>query len=130
MYPVFHESGEYISPGKTDERNKTVRVPVPGETCRLPRYLLIISIAVILIAIIAIPASAISGSDISVQPRGARPRVVNVTIFGFDFNRFDVAAGTAGVGYYVNLKSDSPVSIDDIELMTGSCIIPARRRLR
>jgi hypothetical protein len=91
----------------------------PGMTGRLQRYRRIIAIAAILIAIIAIPASAISGSTISSQPMGTGPRIVNVTIYVVDFNQFDVAAGTVGVDYYVNLKSDSPVSIDDVELMNG-----------
>ena len=83
---------------------------------RLTGYFPVIVLAIILIAI---PASAGAGSDVSVLPAGTGPLVVNITTYVLDFHRFDVATGTVGVDYYLNLKSDSPVSIDDIELMNG-----------
>ena len=80
-------------------------------------YFLFIAIAVFLIAV---PASAGSGSNISVQPAGNAPEHVNISIYVIDFNRVDVGAGTVGVDYYLNLKSDTPVSINDFELMNGA----------
>jgi hypothetical protein len=45
---------------------------------------------------------------------------VNVGVYMVDFNRFEVEAGTVGVDFYLDLKSNSSVSIDDIELMNGA----------
>jgi hypothetical protein len=36
-----------------------------------------------------------------------------------DFSRFDVADGTFATNFYLTLTSDSPVSINDIEIMNG-----------
>lgn len=44
---------------------------------------------------------------------------MQVGIYVVDFNRVDVGAGTVGVDFYLNLKSDNPVSMNDIELMNG-----------
>jgi hypothetical protein len=90
--------------------------PSPAGSCRLARYFLAIAFVFILIAI---PVSAAPGPDVSAHTAGTGPQFVNVTIYVVDFNRFDVAAGTVGVDFYINLKSDSPVSINDVELMNG-----------
>jgi hypothetical protein len=79
-------------------------------------YLLIIAISIILIMV---PASAGGSPDISLQVPVTKPQIVNVSIYVVDFNRFDVTAGTVGADFYLTLTSDSPVSIDDIELMNG-----------
>jgi hypothetical protein len=103
-------------------RTNRGRGPGPGgrrsrrDTSRLTHYLLILAISLILIAN---PVSAGENSSVSVQPSGTGPQVVHVSVYVTDFNRFDVQAGTVGVDYYVTLASDSPVSIDDIELVNG-----------
>jgi hypothetical protein len=89
---------------------------LPAGTGRFKRYFLIIAISIILIAI---PASAVAGSDVLVQAAENGPRIVHVSLYVIDFNRYDLEAGTVGVDYYLNLKSDSPVSISDVELMNG-----------
>ena len=47
------------------------------------------------------------------------PDKVNVSIYVVDFNRMDVGAGTIGVDFYLNIKSDTPLTINDFELMNG-----------
>ena len=82
----------------------------------ITRYYLFIAIAIILIAV---PVSAGAVSNISVLPAGTTPQNVTISIYVLDFNRVDVGAGTVGVDYYLNLKSETPVSINDVELMNG-----------
>ena len=78
--------------------------------------LLFIAFAIVLIAV---PVSAGAVSNVSAQPAVTAPDIVQVGIYVIDFNRVDVGAGTVGVDFYLNLKSDNPVSINDIELMNG-----------
>jgi hypothetical protein len=68
---------------------------------------------------VAIPASAGNVSDVTAQPAGAGPEVAGIGIYLVDFNRFDVNAGTVEADYYLNVKSNSSVSIDDLDLMNG-----------
>jgi hypothetical protein len=82
----------------------------------ITRYYLFIAIAIILIAF---PVSAGGVSNISVLPAVTTPQNVTISIYALDFNRVDVGAGTVGVDYYLNLKSEIPVSINDVELMNG-----------
>jgi hypothetical protein len=77
-------------------------------------YLLLIIVAV---ALIGIPASAQDPVNASVQPQ--EPAVVHIGLFVMDFNRYNVAEGTVETNFYLNLRSDSPVSIDDFEIMNG-----------
>jgi len=80
------------------------------------QYLLFITLAIILIVN---PVSAGAGSYISAQSAVNAPETVNIGIYVVDFNRVDMEAGTVGVDFYLELKSDSPISIDDVELMNG-----------
>jgi len=82
---------------------------------RYPGILLLLALAAILIA----APSAATASNASAQPAGTAPETVLVSVYVVDFNRVDVGAGTVGVDYYLNLKSDTPVSIKDFELMNG-----------
>ncbi|MDD1729751.1 MAG: hypothetical protein LUQ50_11865 [Methanospirillum sp.] len=50
---------------------------------------------------------------------GDSPEPVEVTIYIVDFNRFDVGAGSVGVDFYLQIRSDSNLSISDFELMNG-----------
>jgi hypothetical protein len=78
------------------------------------RYLLLIALTV---ALIVVPASAQDQLNASALPR--EPAVVHIGVFVVDFNRFNVAEGTVETNFYVNLRSDSPLSISDFEVMNG-----------
>jgi hypothetical protein len=80
------------------------------------RHLLFIALSILLIAA---PVSAISASNETGQAAGPVPQIVTISIYVIDFNRVDVGAGTVGVDFYLNLKSGTPISINDIELMNG-----------
>jgi hypothetical protein len=54
-----------------------------------------------------------------VQPGDTAPQVVQIGIYIVDFNRFSVATGTVETDFYLTLKSDTPVSINDFELING-----------
>jgi len=75
--------------------------------------------AAIAIILFVLPAAAVTDTAHLAQPAGTGPDIVEVSIYIIDFNRIDVEAGTVGVDFYLNLKSDTPVSIDDFELMNG-----------
>lgn len=87
-----------------------------GRTRRIHQYPLFIVLAILLVTL---PVSAVSGSDGTVQAADSVPQIVTLGSYVIDFNRVDVGAGTVGVDFYLHLKSDTPVSIDDIELMNG-----------
>lgn len=53
------------------------------------------------------------------QTEKTAPEQVRIGIYVVDFNRVDVGAGTVGADFYLHLKSDEPISINDIELMNG-----------
>lgn len=76
-----------------------------------------------IIALIAVPASAITGPDVSVVPEKTTPEIVHVGMYVADFNRFSVAEGTVEGNFYLTLTSNSPVSIEDIEIVNGHTTI-------
>jgi hypothetical protein len=77
-------------------------------------YLLIIAIA-----LAAIPAAGGTASNLSAEPAVTAPHGVQVGIYIVDFNRFSVATGTVEADFYLTFKSDTPVSINDFELING-----------
>ncbi len=79
-------------------------------------YLLFIALAIILIVT---PVSADAGSGLSEPNEVSVPDNASIGIYVLDFNRVDMEAGTVGVDFYLELKSDLPISIDDVELMNG-----------
>ncbi|NMB79092.1 MAG: hypothetical protein GYA23_08355, partial [Methanomicrobiales archaeon] len=77
---------------------------------------LLISLAFLLAAV---PLVTAAGMDASGPQNVTTPQGVTITVFVVDFQRFEVAAGSVGADFYLNVKSDSPVSLDDLELMNG-----------
>lgn len=47
---------------------------------------------------------------------------VKIGVYIVDFNRIDVGAGSVDADFYLTLASDSPVTVDDIELMNGQIV--------
>ncbi|MDP3565328.1 MAG: hypothetical protein Q8R70_12655 [Methanoregula sp.] len=82
----------------------------------ITRYLVFIALA---LALIAVPAAAGTIPNQSVQPEKTAPDIVQMGIYVVDFKRVDVEAGTVGADFYLHLKSDTPVSIDDFEIING-----------
>jgi len=87
-----------------------------GRTRGILHYPLFIVLAIFLIAL---PVSAASAPNGTGQAAGSVPQIVTLSSYVVDFNRVDVGAGTVGIDFYLNMKSDTPVSINDIELMNG-----------
>ena len=83
---------------------------------RIARYLLLFTLVSIMIAA---PVAAGVVSNDSVQPGVTTPAIVKISTYVVDFNRFDLLAGTVGVDFYLDMASDTPVTIDDLELMNG-----------
>ena len=44
---------------------------------------------------------------------------MQIGVYVVDFARFSVAEGSVEANFYLTLKSDTPVSINDIEIMNG-----------
>jgi hypothetical protein len=80
------------------------------------RGILLIVIAIILLAV---PAYAGDSANTSAQPNATAPAVVHIGIYVVDFKQFSVEEGTYTTNFYLNLQSDSNVSIDDFEIMNG-----------
>jgi hypothetical protein len=76
-------------------------------------YLLLIALA---IALIAVPASA---GEIPNASALQNPVIVKVGVYMVDFNHFNVGEGTVDANYYLTLTSDTPLSINDVEIMNG-----------
>jgi hypothetical protein len=53
---------------------------------------------------------------------------VKIGVYMVDFNRVDVDTGTVGADFYLTLSSDTPVTLEDFELMNGviSSVTPIR----
>jgi hypothetical protein len=83
---------------------------------RITLCFLVIALASVLIAI---PVAAAAVSNVSARPAGSAPEIVNIRTYVVDFNRFDIEAGTVGVDFYLDLDSDTNISINDFELMNG-----------
>ena len=71
------------------------------------------------IALVAVPAAVGAISNVSVQPEKTGVEVVQIGVYVADFNRFSVADGTVESNFYLTLKSDTPVSINDFEITNG-----------
>lgn len=82
----------------------------------LARYLLLISISVLLIVL---PASAETGANGSILQNATAPQVVQIGVYTVDFNNFNIADGTFSTNFYLTLESDSPVSINDFDIVNG-----------
>jgi hypothetical protein len=83
------------------------------------RITLTILIIILALVSLATPVSAGTGVNTSIPPAGSGLQKVNISLYVVDFHRFDIAAGSVGVDCYLDLKSDTPISINDIELMNG-----------
>jgi hypothetical protein len=81
----------------------------------LPRYLLLIIAA----ALVMVPALAGVLPDNSTLPGAAGPQVVKIGMYIVDFKNYNVADGTIEANFYLSLKSDSNVSIQDLEMVNG-----------
>lgn len=90
--------------------------PQTGADSRLFRTLFPVVVAV---ALLVIPALA--GTDLYAAPHGntTSPAVVEVGAYVMDFKSFSVSQGTIQVDFYLSLTSDTPVSIQDIEIING-----------
>ncbi len=62
----------------------------------------------VLLAALALPALAV-----------AKPATVRVGVYVLNLGRFDLASGSYTVDFYLSLKSDRPVPMDEFEFMNG-----------
>jgi hypothetical protein len=87
--------------------------------CRLFCTLLLCAIA---LALIAVPAPAATVTITAPQGNTTTPQVVEVGVYVVDFKSFNVEQGTVQANFYLSLRSDAPVSINDIEFVNGHAI--------
>ncbi|MDD1702418.1 MAG: hypothetical protein LUQ31_05515 [Methanoregula sp.] len=74
---------------------------------------------IIIVILIALQGTAGAAPDNSVPGNATTPQIVKIGIDVMDFNGFSVADGTAETNFYLSLRSDEPVSLENIELMNG-----------
>ncbi|WP_394698812.1 hypothetical protein [uncultured Methanoregula sp.] len=68
---------------------------------------------------VILPVSADVVPDRITMKNATAPQVVQIGVHVMDFHRFNLADGTFETNFYLNLESDSPVSINDLEIMNG-----------
>jgi hypothetical protein len=78
-----------------------------------------IILSCLVLAFLAIPASAGNGMNSSAPSPASTPAVVHIGVYVVDLKDFSVEEGTYTANFYLNLVSDSNVSIDDFEIMNG-----------
>lgn len=78
---------------------------------------LVICVFVLILA--GVPAAATSPDSTAQLPVSANSTVA-IGVYMVDFNRFDMQAGNVGADFYLTLSSDTPVTLDDFELMNGA----------
>jgi hypothetical protein len=78
-----------------------------------------IILSCLVLAFLAIPASAGNGMNSSAPSPVITPAVVHIGVYVVDLKDFSVEEGTYTTNFYLNLASDSNVSIDDFEIMNG-----------
>jgi hypothetical protein len=108
--------------GRSRENGRTGLVPAGWQsTVRWDvRVLPGLFLCALVCALIILPVSADSSADVSAPvfaPTG--PQVVSVGVYVVDIKEFSVADGTYQTNFYLNLRSDANISINDIEFMNG-----------
>jgi hypothetical protein len=77
------------------------------------RFLLLV---ILTLALIAVPASA---EDLMNASALHEPVVVHIGVYVVNFNRYNVEEGRVDANFYLDLTSNTPVSINDFEIMNG-----------
>ena len=92
--------------------------PAPVPNGRISaRFLLLV---VLLAALVASPSAASGIANASaVQPLTISPAIAYIGVYVVDFSRFNVEEGTVETTFYLDIRSDTNVSINDLEFMNG-----------
>lgn len=107
---IFPPTGPHPMPEGLIQR------PQEGVETRLVRMLLL---CVIVFALIVVPAVPGATANDAMQGNATMPRIVKVGVYVMDFKTFSVSQGTVQANFYLSLKSDTNVSIHDIEIING-----------
>jgi len=57
--------------------------------------------------------------NVSALPGATAPAVVHIGVYVVDFNQFSIEEGTYETNFYLDLMSDTNISLDDLEFMNG-----------
>jgi hypothetical protein len=108
--------------GRSRDRRRDGHITVCGQVTRrrvsgiLPGLFL----CALICALLILPVSADSSANVSTPVfAAAGPQVVSVGVYVVDIKEFSVADGTYQTNFYLNLRSDANISINDIEFMNG-----------
>jgi len=74
---------------------------------------------VIAVTLLLIPVAADSGAGAAASVPVAGPQVVYIGVYVVDLKQFSVADGTYDTDFYLSLRSDANISINDLEFMNG-----------
>jgi hypothetical protein len=95
---------------------RTMGRPQKGEKSSFFYPLLFCAIAA---ALIVVPALAGADAGAAPQVNATSPDVVMIGAYVTHFKSFSVAEGTVQVNFYLSLRSDTPVSLSDFEIING-----------
>jgi hypothetical protein len=95
-------------------------MPAQRKRAGFPPAFIIFLTAVALAGMIA-PAFA-GDSSASFPENTTSPQVVEVGVNVVDFKSFSIEQGTVQANFYLSLRSDAPISIDDIEFVNGHAL--------
>ena len=79
------------------------------------RCCLLLLIALVLLVL---PVAADSGTGAAI-PAAPGPHIVYIGVYVVDLREFSVGDGTYSANFYLNLRSDANISINDLEFMNG-----------
>ena len=82
----------------------------------MTRILLLLALLLALGVTSATAADITHASDVSIR---ATPAVAHIGVYVVDFKRFNIEEGTVEVMFYLTIRSDTNVSMSDLEFMNG-----------
>jgi len=114
---IFQEEDDIISP-RMNQTGRTARAEGRSREgmYSFTRYFLLIFLSGLLFGV---PVAAGEITNTSSVQNATNPEIVNVGLYIMDFNNLNVADGAFEANFYLILSSDTPLSIDDIQIMNG-----------
>jgi len=86
---------------------------------RVRRRVFFVLLAALALLLLILPVAADSGAGAAAPVIASGPHVVYIGVYVVDIKQFSVGDGTYSTNFYLSLRSDANVSINDLEFMNG-----------